>query len=101
MQDESADRRRDTDAEPVDEDESADRRRDTDAEPEDEDESADRRRDDGHEQEGTIVFQSDVSGDIGLGNDPMALSGSGQDDGIELEELVTDIGDSPSQQSYA
>ena len=70
----------------------------------DEDESADKRSVDTDaelEQEGTIVFQSDASGDIGLGDDPMALPGSGQDDGIELEELVTDVGDSPSQQSYA
>lgn len=71
----------------------------------DEDESAADRRsidtDADLEQEGTIVFQSDVSGDIGLGDEPIGLPDTGQDDGVELEELAADVRDFPTQESYA
>lgn len=54
------------------------------------------------EQEGTLVFQSDISGDIGLGDNPLPLPDQSADDSVEME-LVTGVVDFPTQdaQSFA
>lgn len=50
------------------------------------------------EQEGTLVFQSDVSGDIGLGDDPMVLSDQSADNTVEMEVMApTNAGDIPTE----
>ena len=54
------------------------------------------------EQEGTLVFQSQISGDIGLGDDPVVPPSASADENVEVE-LMTSVGDFPTQheQSYA
>lgn len=50
------------------------------------------------EQEGTLVFQSDVSGDIGLGDNPLVLPDQSADDTVEMEMMTsTNVGDFPTE----
>ncbi len=50
------------------------------------------------EQEGTLVFQSDFSGDIGLGDNPMVLPDQSADDAVEMEVMTpTNVGDVPTE----